>query len=397
MIDGFITLGGALTLNLVKNAEFKTNQDVMELDIKISTLCNSIKEQIRHSLDELYLLDRKETKIIRKINKKLSALVAQLDAFSPTTPEALASKNHLLKESNQLIKFIKKALNTALEVSPLQRAETPEYYLSLSNFFAAKSWRTSLFKERMDEITWENCCQTPSNHPEWTIFNQEMKKYVAKESTIENLWSLLIHGIDLQVQMNKAGKKKDENHYYSTFTQLLAEGGLLQRMPNEELALWSGGFELSIYAQSHHYTTLEKTRAGKILDILLLYPTWEPLGPLWNTLSKIFVENAQNTTTHVFFRVHDPKSVLERQELKQIRQLACSPELRTIVFHPIINRGQAVHALDFETLPVRENEHPSIVLKNHFVQTIQTALSGNAEAQASYQANRRAIDKMKLD
>ena len=145
---------------------------------------------------------------------------------------------------------------------------------------------------------------------------------------------------------------------------------LLSVTPEEPLAFWTGGFDVSLYAQSKGFTTLEKTKAGQVFSALMLYSHWKPLGSLWNHLSLEFVKNCGDTA-HVFFRVQDPVSVLERQEL---REISSSRDVQTIIFHPMINRGNAVDVLDIEELQINSGEHPRILLKNTLVKICQKNL-----------------------
>lgn len=235
--------------------------------------------------------------------------------------------------------------------------------------------------------------KNPSRHPEWPLFNNGMKEYINDQAKIEKLWHLTISGIEYQLSLNTAGKKHETNPFFFELANLLGREGLLSIIPNEPFALWSGGFNLSIYAQSKSFTTLEKTKAGKIFSNLSLYPNWKPLGPLWNHLSSEFTKNAWNTV-HVFFRVHDPRSVLERQEIPQIQS---SRLVKKIIFHPMVNKGNAVDALDLEELSLSSGENPRIVLKKFLVKICQKSLKKDGNALKDYRVNLIPINLMKLD
>lgn len=125
----------------------------------------------------------------------------------------------------------------------------------------------------------------------------------------------------------------------------------------------------------------------------MLFSSWDPLGPLWNNLSQEFAKNS-GEIIHVFFRTHDPLSVLERQELKEI---SASGHVKKIIFHPMINRGYATDALDIEELQVMSGDNPAILLKNSLVKICQKASKKEKDAIDAHKANIYAIGEMKLD
>jgi hypothetical protein len=99
------------------------------------------------------------------------------------------------------------------------------------------------------------------------------------------------------------------------------------------MALWSGGDDVSKYAQMKGYSTLESTPAGRVIAGLELYKDPKAVTPLWNHLSEEFVRQNPKGSAHVFMRTHDPMSVLYRQEIGTIGKL--SPD-RATVWHPLV-------------------------------------------------------------
>jgi hypothetical protein len=86
------------------------------------------------------------------------------------------------------------------------------------------------------------------------------------------------------------------------------------------MALWSGGYDVSEYARKRKgYTTLESTLLGGVFDTLELYSDWKCIGPLWNAISRKFVEGGHGII-HVFIRVHAPDSVLYLKEIPAIER-----------------------------------------------------------------------------
>ena len=86
------------------------------------------------------------------------------------------------------------------------------------------------------------------------------------------------------------------------------------------LALWSGGIDLSDYAFSRGYTPLEQTFFGRIVNQIEFHRQWNLQAPLWNILSSVFA-SSQSMTVHVFLRTYEADAVLFRREIPQIKQL----------------------------------------------------------------------------
>ncbi|MBA3815379.1 MAG: hypothetical protein H0X29_02455 [Parachlamydiaceae bacterium] len=374
----------------------RSDDDLINYDKKVNDLSSFVNRFLDSSMDEFFIAKKENIFKMRNIKFRLSGLDKKVLRFNPTSKDAVKSKSHSIEIIEKNSKLLDQAIITGKhEFSPLKRRDDTEFYLSYASFTKAKDiWRKSLFAERMN---WVDCTKDAKKHPEWPVFNEAMAKHIKTPEIIEEMWNLTIHGIEKQLQLNKADKKKDPNPEFEKLAELLNIHGLLSPKPGEPFALWSGGFDLSLHAQSHNFTTLEKTTAGQIFDALSLYPAWGPLGPLWNKLSSQFAKNA-GSDVHVFFRVQDPLSVLERQELATI---STSPVVKNIIFHPMINKGDSLNELNVQEIPINSKnpkKDARIFLKDVLVQISQRAIKNmDPDIVALYKKNLKAIEKMKLD
>lgn len=368
----------------------ESEEGIVDVDKKINKLTNSINTYLSQVLDSDFIIDERKIDKTKEFTKKMTLLRDRIAQISPLTVDGIAAQKHLIDVCDKSNQLLMSAIKSIKHSSPFERREEPEFFLSYFEQVKAKrNWRETVFRERID---WPRCMQDPFSHPEYPIFKKEMRKCVDDEAKIDQMWTLTVKGIDLQLKFNNANRKNDANPFFEELANLLNREGLLSPNEHEPFALWSGGFEISLYAQSKGYTTLEKTKAGLIFDTLLLYPSWSLLGPLWNSLSSEFAKNS-NDDAHIFFRVHDPLSVLERQEIPQIIK---SPKAK-ITFHPIINRGYAMNALDVEELQLRPGAKAAIVLKNVLTKICKEAMKGHPDAASFYNANLVGIKQMKLD
>lgn len=379
-------------LKTLSAKEIKEDKDLSELNKNLNEINGLLKIYLNSNLNDLFLIDKNVLKEINKIDGFLKVIVKNITSFNPSTENAVKEKEHLLVEFNKNLKLVEQAIKSEEHfIDPFEKQRDRNFYLAYSKFVKAKDeWRGSLFNERLN---WQICVKNPLNHPEWPIFLRVMQKYIKDESKIKNMWECTIQGIDFQLNLNKIGKKSDPNPFFKELAILLSKEGLLSPSPGEPFALWSGGFEVSLYAQSQGLTTLEKTKAGQIFSALMLSSSWAPLGPLWNHLSQEFAKNS-GEIVHVFFRTHDPLSVLDRQELKEI---SAAGYVKKIIFHPMINRGKAIDALDIEELQVKPGDNPALLLKNSLVKICQKASKKDKDATDVHKANVHAIRKMKLD
>jgi Domain of unknown function (DUF4157) len=154
-------------------------------------------------------------------------------------------------------------------------------------------------------------------HPERGAFARALDGLVAP-AKIDELWKLTIAGVQYQKGLKAKDKGGDPNPHYIQLAQEFE--ALLAVKATDKPALWSGGYDVSMYAQGKGYRTLEVTAAGKMFDQLKLFKDFSTLGQLWNNLSRKFVSSFAGET-HVFVRTMDKGSVLFRQELVEAVQL----------------------------------------------------------------------------
>lgn len=200
----------------------------------------------------------------------------------------------------------------------------------------------------------------PDEHPETEDFLYLMTTIGVPFADAYEIWQYLLLGLQDQDFYNQASLYQEQfqgerqNFGYRSNDDLRNENemfALVAQMVRpyldvgDNIGLWSGGFDLSQYAANIGCITLEESPFGFILDSLYLTNSWGRLGPLWNIISKTFVDVAINNNAdfHVFLRVYDIGSVLLRQEVNQIRRFG---PLLNIFWHPIVNEGADYLELD---------------------------------------------------
>lgn len=175
------------------------------------------------------------------------------------------------------------------------------------------------------------------NHPEREDFKQAVEDTTNLDP--DAAWDTVMSGVSEQEQLNLDNRKHAGNeHYAKVARQFSSHLAVPQR---RRAALWSGGFDASLYAQHQGYVTLEATPAGRLFDQLKLHHDFSVLGPLWNQLSTKFVESFQGEV-HVFMRTLDSESVLFRQEIEAVMGLAEKGVVREIHWHVLKNVGPAL-------------------------------------------------------
>lgn len=182
-----------------------------------------------------------------------------------------------------------------------------------------------------------------SNHPETAKFISGMKSIGISEDEAKDIWRLILNGVKEQESQNKKAvyydqdKKKsiftsdldvirNQNKYYRELKEKikhLLSVDIDANTNKQKLALWTGGYDLSDYAEKQGCKTLETTKLGKVIDNIYISDKWPLIGPLWNIISETFVEEFTNSAyqdkeVHVYIRAYDPASVLVRQEIDQI-------------------------------------------------------------------------------
>lgn len=169
-------------------------------------------------------------------------------------------------------------------------------------------------------------------HPEHGRFVAALSGFMA-EADVEELWQLTVQGVDWASRPGLAREEKKQNPYYPQIAERFKSALVVRQ--GERLALWSGGYDVSMYAQDRGFNTLEVTRAGKVYDQLKLFKNFSPLGELWNQISREFVVHAQ-AEVHVFLRSFDQSSVLMREELPTILKLE---EVTDIRWHLLVGKN----------------------------------------------------------
>jgi hypothetical protein len=188
----------------------------------------------------------------------------------------------------------------------------------------------------------EHYAAKAQDHPEWAVFQKMMKAGGFPADVIESAWQLLLGGIAEQAVLNQKSsdpsidsaerrKIRASNTWFRELVNLVGEH---LRITTPTLALWSGGFDVSVYAHGKGHTSLEFTRLGKVVDQLELHADWKLQAPLWNVLSTAFVERATGPV-HVFLRAYNPDSVLIAQEIPQLRMIQRLNPAVTLMWHPL--------------------------------------------------------------
>lgn len=202
-------------------------------------------------------------------------------------------------------------------------------------------------------------------HPEEAMFLNMMVTLGINNDDAMQIWLTLLEGFQIQDFLNEAATMGIVGGQYFTNNDIREDNELFIQVARAVrpllnvgniVGLWSGGFDLSQYAQSIGCVTLEESPFGFILDSLYLTNSWGRLGPLWNIISREFVDVAigQGAEFHVFLRTYDVGSVLIRQEVRQIRLFG--PGLN-IFWHPIVEFDGTYFELD-ENCDLSDNHQP---------------------------------------
>jgi hypothetical protein len=201
--------------------------------------------------------------------------------------------------------------NAAIRDAVLVLYRNDRVFDALPALIAAATERLALIQS-VAAVNWDgDVADVAVAHPERPVFFQALHGLV-DPAKIEELWNLTCQGVHYQKALNAKDKKQDPNPHY---IRLAAElDTLLAVKAGDRPALWSGGYDVSMYAQGQGYRTLEVTAAGKIYDQLKLFRDFSTLGKLWDNISKKFVASFAGET-HVFVRTMDKSSTLFRQEL----------------------------------------------------------------------------------
>jgi hypothetical protein len=233
----------------------------------------------------------------------------------------------------------------------------------------------------------------PTHHPEWPAFRDGMRSHGVANDLARSAWGALMQGIALQGEMNGDGRRREDNPHFDAFADLLQP---YLDLPDANLALWSGGFAVSDYARLRkNCTTLESTALGGVLDRLELYRDWKCIGPLWNTISKRFVEQGHGVA-RVFLRVHAPDSVLYRQE---VPMLGINARITCLRWHALYGEGEWMSLREINDTgslvddhAFADEYHARIAMKNFLVRLSQARMQGHQSPSSN-----RAAQEMKID
>jgi hypothetical protein len=158
------------------------------------------------------------------------------------------------------------------------------------------------------------------HHPYWRTFRDGMRQIRVAESEIITVWTLILKGVKLQRERNATNRRYEPNEHFLEVASRMEQH--LRPASFKNMALWSGGYDLSLYARSRGYETLETTRFGRVVDCCKLCSDWKAVSPLWNALSRTYVRwivaQEFKKDVHVFIRCDDPGSVLQREEIPAI-------------------------------------------------------------------------------
>lgn len=289
----------------------------------------------------------------------------------------------------------------------------------------------------------------PLTHPSYDTFSEEMVR--AKKSTAEAevLWRLLIDGFRHQRKLNKDAQKEAEavkdavqfnallvkyaipeplksiyqdnfiyfsekirkaanakklekaNENYLSFLRGVVRStnpefeqfadklhALLTISENRELALWSGGIDLSMFSYEKGRCPLEQTVLGNLLNTLPITTLWNLEAPLWNIISRTFVSQYSRLPVHVYFRVLDNASVLLRQELPLMQKNNASVAVH---WHPVFNYPKGMAEVGVHGEAITESGRGIDDMK-----AAAELLIAKLGA-ASYKANKQAFERANSD
>jgi hypothetical protein len=220
----------------------------------------------------------------------------------------------------------------------------------------------------------------PAAHPEWPQFRDALAESLPKPK-IEGIWRLMLRGI----RAHAGGNPADGDASFRAAANAL--GSLLGIRPGRKMALWTGGFDVSLYAEKKNFSTLEGTAAGRVLNSLELYKEWKIIGVLWNHLSRVFVQGAQGEV-HVFMRVHDPKSVALAEEVPGLKALDAMRGI-TIKWHALFGeRLEDIKEID---------EDGKKLVDDYAFDDLHTAIRKLKNYVRDHGSGSRAAADMKLD
>ncbi|TWU56280.1 hypothetical protein [Rubripirellula reticaptiva] len=180
------------------------------------------------------------------------------------------------------------------------------------------------------------------------------KELQLKKPAIDKLWELFKTGIVEQRELVKLRDTRDvkigrdhpehTNHSFLDIASVLETNQSL--FAHNKMALWSGGYAVSEFAQSLGYTCLESSLIGAAMERGKWYRSDETLKALWNYLSYEFVCQAAQSDIHMFVRNFDKNSVMFRIELPKLLKLQQQHGMRfRILWHVLVGDTENAHEL----------------------------------------------------
>lgn len=167
----------------------------------------------------------------------------------------------------------------------------------------------------------------PTRHPEWSAFCAAMKEKGIPDGDADIIWQLVLGGIAEQGPLNDEAMatytdRQEQRDHRASNTWFQELGKFVKEylaIDKPAMALWSGGKDVSEYAEAKGHSPLESTRIGSVIHSLSVTSVWTLKTPMWNVLSREFVQQAVDHPVHIFLRVYDPESVLALQEVPQLK------------------------------------------------------------------------------
>lgn len=276
-----------------------------------------------------------------------------------------------------------------------------------------------------------------TEHPQYPMFKTQLMTWGLADDIIQKNWKLLVDGIVMQNELNRIATLmreigdvdfhrycaydadyeticinifrtipkvqdklafyqsviKSSNEFYLKFADNLKRYLLTN---GKELALWSGGYDLSSLSNKFGKCPLEQTKLGELLDKLPLTTNWQLEAPLWNIISRTFVRVYEGKNVHAYMRTVDKESVLLRQEIPMLERLG-----KIIHWHILFNNGTYLSEIGRRkvTIDGQEYDAPDPVEAGAFKSgwgTSQKAFEMLAEQLkvAQSKTNSRAIDQV---
>ncbi len=176
--------------------------------------------------------------------------------------------------------------------------------------------------------------QVPYDHPERDKWMTGAAKIHLSSATAARLWYLVI-----------AGLRDNRPDYFEVVADTLMHG---MRVHPGKGALWSKGEDLSDYARSLGYTTLEAQEFYTVTKGLTLLDNWQLVLPLWEAFSRRYAGRLRKEI-HFFVRQLVSPSVLVDIEL---------PEVRRIMTKTGISIELKFHGMDWGDDPTKILENP---------------------------------------